>query len=243
MENITTRTVREIALESPATTRVFESYKIDYCCGGRKNFIDACELAGADPASVQKDLETVLAAKSVDDSQHVEMTLTDSINHIVDTHHRFTYDELDRLQPLMEKVNSVHGDVHPELAKMSELLEAIRSDLLPHMYKEEQVLFPYIKDLEYAMLRGNMPRLPPFGTVQHPIRMMMTEHETVGELLSEMRSVSGDFAVPVGACPSHQGLLSRLEGLERDLHQHIHLENNILFPKAAELEVEAFRSH
>lgn len=243
MQNITTRTIREIAIDSPATTRVFESHHIDYCCGGRVNFVDACQKAGADPDIVRRDLEAILDTDASGKPDVSANTLSELIDHILDAHHRFTYNELDRLPPLMEKVNQVHGDVHPELAKMSDLLDSMRNDLLPHMYKEEQVLFPYIKDLEYAKLNGLTPRYPPFGTVQHPIRMMMSEHDTVGDLLKEMRSTSGNFAVPVGACPSYQGLLSRLEALEHDLHQHIHLENNVLFPRAAEMEADAFRSH
>ncbi|MBX7053493.1 MAG: iron-sulfur cluster repair di-iron protein [Pyrinomonadaceae bacterium] len=243
MQNITTRTIREIAIESPATTRIFESHHIDYCCGGRVNFMDACRKAGVDADIVKRDLEAVLVDKSSVEPDFSARTLSELIDHILDSHHRFTYDELDRLQPLMDKVNKVHGDVHPELAKMSDLLDAMHSDLLPHMYKEEQILFPYIKDLEYAKLNGLTPRFPPFGTVQHPIRMMMGEHDAVGDMLKEMRAVSGGFAVPVGACPSYQGLLTRLEELERDLHQHIHLENNVLFPRAAVLEAEAFGSH
>ena len=243
MQNITTRTIREIAIESPATTRIFESHHIDYCCGGRVNFMDACHKAGVDPDIVKRDLEALLDADTLGETDYASKTLSELIDHILDTHHRFTYNELDRLQPLMDKVNKVHGDVHPELAKMSDLLDAMRDDLLPHMYKEEQVLFPYIKDLEYAKLNGMTPRYPPFGTVQHPIRMVMGEHDAVGDMLKEMRSISGNFAVPVGACPSYQGLLTRLEDLERDLHQHIHLENNVLFPRAAEMEAAAFRSH
>lgn len=243
MQNITTRTIREIAIESPAATRIFESHHIDYCCGGRVNFIDACQKAGVDPNIVKRDLEALLDADTRGESDHASRTLSGLIDDILDTHHRFTYNELDRLQPLMDKVNRVHGDAHPELAKMSDLLDAMRNDLLPHMFKEEQVLFPYIKDLEYAKLNGMTPRYPPFGTVQHPIRMMMGEHDAVGDMLKEMRSLSGDFAVPNGACPSYQGLLKRLEELERDLHQHIHLENNVLFPRAAEMEATAFRSH
>jgi len=243
MQNITTRTIREIAIESPAATRIFESHHIDYCCGGRVNFIDACQKAGVDPNIVKRDLEALLDADTRGESDHAARTLSGLIDDILDTHHRFTYNELDRLQPLMDKVNRVHGDTHPELAQMSDLLDAMRNDLLTHMFKEEQVLFPYIKDLESAKLNGMTPRYPPFGTVQHPIRMMMGEHDAVGDMLKEMRSLSGDFAVPEGACPSYQGLLTRLEELERDLHQHIHLENNVLFPRAAEMEATAFRSH
>ena len=133
MQNITTRTIREIAIESPATTRIFESHHIDYCCGGRVNFMDACRKAGVDADIVKRDLEAVLVDKSSVEPDFSARTLSELIDHILDSHHRFTYDELDRLQPLMDKVNKVHGDVHPELAKMSDLLDAMHSDLLPHI--------------------------------------------------------------------------------------------------------------
>ena len=240
MLNITSRTVREIALEAPATTRVFESFKIDYCCGGRKPFVDACRNVGADPAEVLTQLEIVLAEHKSNDAALKDMSLTGLIGHILEKHHKFTYAEIENLPALMDKVARVHGENHPELETLQSLFTDLCDDLAPHMYKEEQVLFPYILDLEARQLNGLSVQFPPFGTVKHPINMMMTEHDSVGDILREMRSVSKDYELPDGACPSYTGLFSRLEALELDLHQHIHLENNLLFPKAAEMEQAAF---
>lgn len=240
MQNITTRTVREIALESPATTRVFESFNIDYCCGGRINFVDACRNAGAEPDVVLSQIETTLSDTTDDAARLTELSLSDLIDHILETHHKFTYYELEHLPALMTKVEGVHGESHPELHLIADLFTRAHDDLLPHMYKEEQVLFPYVKDLEARTDRGLSVAMPPFGTVRHPIKMMMNEHDAVGDILREMRAVSNNYKLPEGACPSYSGLFSRLESLERDLHQHIHLENNLLFPKAAELETLAF---
>ena len=238
MQNFTTRTIRDIAVEMPQTTRVFESFKIDYCCGGRKMFFDACRNAGADPEKVLAGLENMLnvAAKEIVPSD----SLTMLVDHILDKHHTFTHDEIRNLPPLMEKVARVHGEHHPELVEIRELLTSLANDLSMHMYKEEQVLFPYIKDLDTSVTRGTSMMYPPFGTVQHPIRMMMSEHDTAGDILKEMRRLSNDYTIPEGACPSYAGLYTRLEALEHDLHEHIHLENNVLFPRAAELEEATF---
>lgn len=241
MQNFTTRTIRDIAVELPQTTRVFESFKIDYCCGGRKMFFDACRNANADPEKVIEGLNHVLDAPATPDQVRLASEpLTELIDHILDKHHTFTHDELRNLPPLMDKVARVHGEHHPELLELRNLLTNLASDLSMHMFKEENVLFPYIKDVDTAITQNRSLMYPPFGTVQHPIRMMMAEHDTAGDILKEMRRLSNDYTIPDGACPSYAGLYNRLEALERDLHEHIHLENNVLFPRAAELEETAF---
>jgi regulator of cell morphogenesis and NO signaling len=241
MQDFTTRTIRDIAVELPQTTRVFESFKIDYCCGGRKNFLDACQNAGADPDKVLEGLSTVLNADATPDQNGRNTEpLTELVDYILDKHHVFTHYEISNLPALMDKVARVHGDHHPELLELRDQLTKLADDLTMHMYKEENVLFPFIKDLDTAVTTGTTVSRPPFGTVQHPIRMMMAEHDTDGDILKEMRRLSKDYTIPDGACPSYAGLYTRLEALEHDLHEHIHLENNVLFPRAAELEAAAF---
>ena len=243
MQNFTTRTIRDIAVELPQTTRVFESFKIDYCCGGRKMFLDACRNAGADPERVLEGLSKVLSAgDETNAATLLSAPLTGLIDHILDKHHVFTHYELQNLPPLMEKVARVHGENHAELLELRDLFTKLTDDLSMHLYKEEHVLFPYIKDLDSAVANKTTVRFPPFGTVRHPVQMMMAEHDIAGDILKEMRRVSNDYAIPEGACPSYAGLYNRFEALERDLHQHIHLENNVLFPRAAELEGAAFAS-
>lgn len=245
MQNLATRTVRDIALEMPQTTRIFESFKIDYCCGGRKPFLEACENAGADPVKVLKEIDRAVTVEGDDHDAawHRDVQLTELVDHILEKHHVFTHYEINNLPALMEKVAGVHGKEHPELLEVRELVGKLAEDLSMHMYKEEKVLFPYIKDLEAADSNGTRPMRPPFATVQHPVRMMMMEHDTAGDILKDIRRLTRDFDLPEGACPSFTGLYSRLEGLELDLHKHIHLENNILFPRAIELEESAFSSH
>ena len=233
---LTNKTIREIALEAPLTTRVFEEFKIDYCCGGRVDFAEACQNAGVDPRLLQEKLETLISSAEPESRAIEQSSPTDLIDHIVKTHHKFTRDELGRLGQLMEKVVHKHGDAHPELIEIQEKLYILNKELLPHMAKEEMVLFPYIKELDNATTRGRIAAPPHFGTVRNPVRMMMFEHDAAGDILRKMRSLSNDYAIPEGACPSFGALYAGLEDLEKDLHRHIHLENNVLFEQAIELE-------
>lgn len=242
MQISVTKTVRDIALESPETTRVFEELKIDYCCGGRKPLEQACVEAGLDPEVVANKIEAAIAQQSArtTETAREKESASELIDHIVAKHHIFTANEIERLTPLMEKVCSRHGEQHPELFEVQAVFTALADSLVPHMRKEEMVLFPYIQSLE-SLLAGNGPASPPhFGTDENPIRMMMVDHESDGERLRKMRDVSRDYKLPDGACPSYTALYVGLEDLEKDLHKHIHLENNVLFPAAVELERNAF---
>jgi regulator of cell morphogenesis and NO signaling len=236
MQNLTEMTVREIALEMPQTTRVFEEFKIDYCCGGRRSIMEACEIVGADTDEVLLRLQGVFESEVPSGEWSGTAGLAKLIDHILDTHHVFTRNELENLEPLMDKVVRVHGEGHPELILLKDAFEELADDLRPHMLKEEQVLFPFIEDLIRCSVAGTVPALPHFGTVNNPIRMMMIEHDNAGDILRKMRKLANDYQPPEGACPSYTGLFYRLEELERDLHEHIHLENNVLFPRAVELE-------
>ena len=228
-------TVREVALQLPQSTRVFETLKIDYCCGGNQPLAQACASAGIDVDNVMQMLAEVTQSTSpVLDFQN--LPLTELITHILDTHHVFTKLEMDRLQLLADKVLAAHGGNHPELVHLEELVTRLCADLKPHMFKEEQVLFPYILAMTEAAAQKRAVPFAPFGTVNNPVRMMMREHDTAGEILRELRALTSDYTVPADACISYQTLYQALENFEKDLHQHIHLENNVLFPKALELE-------
>ena len=164
------------------------------------------------------------------------------IAHIVQKHHVFTREELERLDALLAKVCGVHGQNHPELFHIQDQFGKLRGELEPHMLKEERVLFPYIVQMEEAAVANQPLPSPPFGTVRNPVRVMMAEHDAAGYILGRMREASSDYAVPADGCISYKTLYSALAALEVDLHQHIHLENNILFPRAAELEDMSCRS-
>jgi len=232
----TDMTVRDVAIEIPQSTRLFEQLKIDYCCGGNQPLADACTSAGVNLDNVMELLAEVTKSTSQDTPDFQNIPLSELIAHILDTHHVFTKSEMDRLQSLADKVLAAHGGNHPELVHLTELLTRLCADLKPHMFKEEQVLFPYIVALTQAADQKRTAPFAPFGTVKNPVRMMMLEHDTAGDILRELRALTFDYKVPADACISYRTLYQALEDFEKDLHQHIHLENNILFPKALDME-------
>jgi regulator of cell morphogenesis and NO signaling len=231
-------TVREVAVELPQSTRLFEKLKIDYCCGGNRLLAEACSSAGLEINDVIGMLEaasqSVTSQDAAPDFQNV--SLTELIAHILDTHHVFTKQEMARLELLTKKVIAAHGENHPELHKLGALFDTMCADLKPHMFKEEHILFPYIVALTEAADQKQAVPYAPFGTVNNPIRRMMMEHDTAGDILRELRTVTSDYRTPSDGCISYRTLYEALETFEKDLHQHIHLENNILFPRAIELE-------
>lgn len=223
-------TVSQLATSIPHACRIFERHRIDYCCGGKRPLKEACERVGADVGVVIAALEE----PSRDTDAHVDWRtapLGELVRHILDVHHTFTWNELPRVDFLSEKVARVHGERHPELLELRQIVVDLVAELSGHMQKEEQVLFPYVEALSAGTATA-----PPFGTVTAPIRMMNDEHEQAGEMLAAIRRVTHDLAPPADACGSYRALYAALAELEADLHQHIHLETNILFPRAIEAE-------
>jgi len=230
------KTIREFAIEIPNATRVFEELKIDYCCGGNQPLDEACREKGLGVDTVLQRLQTT-GSTATEEIRDVEsLPLTKLINLIVEKHHVFTRNELVRLTSLLDKVCSVHGTNHPELSSIKSQFQFLQAELEPHMMKEEQILFPYITRLEAAAVENQMAPFAPFGEVRNPIAVMMREHEAAGEILKTIRELSKDFATPEDGCFSYQTLYTALEEFEKDLHQHIHLENNILFPRSLEMQ-------
>ena len=230
-----TKTVGEIAVQLPQSTRVFERMKIDYCCGGGIALNAACEAAGVNLDTLVQMLEATTTQKANDIINLQSATLTELIAYILDKHHVYTKDEMARLEPLAAKVVSAHGENHAELQVVRDLMQQLFADLKPHMFKEERILFPYILELEKARAQNQPAPSVRFGMINNPIRMMMMEHDSAGDILRELRKVSADYRVPDDACISYKTFYAALEAFEQDLHQHIHLENNLLFPKAAAL--------
>lgn len=233
----TEKTVREYAVEAPGATRVFEKLKIDYCCGGHRPLSDACAAAGVGVGEVESLLEAAGSPAALPAAVQ-SGTMSELMDYILEKHHTFTREEMERITALADKVATKHGGNHPELLKVRDLFAQLCEDLRPHMFKEEMVLFPYIKQLEQATAAGRPAPYAPFGTVANPVRMMMLEHDTAGESLRELRAASCDYTAPADGCISYRALYSALEEFEADLHQHIHLENNVLFPRAAGIEQE-----
>ena len=231
------RSVRDCAVEVPGATRVFEKLGIDYCCEGDQSLGEACEAGGLIIEEVIRSLE--VAKESQEPSE--EPDLRDAkfrilIDYIVAKHHFYTKTEIHRLRMLFNNVCAVHGGNHPELTRLRSVFQTLSSELEPHMLKEELVLFPYIVRMEEAERDRHQVSTPPFRTVANPIGMMKLEHEGAGYLLKQLRALTSNYTPPADACSSYQSLYVALEAFEKDLHQHIHLENNILFPRALEME-------
>jgi len=237
--DLTNRTVGELAVEIPNSIRIFEAWKIDYCCGGRTALADACAAIGKTVESFAAALDTLADVPDNASRDWSFDTLGTMARDIVSTYHTYTRQELETVDPLARKVLGVHGQRRPELAEVVALIDALRDDMLPHMLKEEQVLFPYVTEMEQA-IEGKRPAPTPFfGTVKNPVRKMMAEHDRVGELLAALRTVTTDYALPEDACFSYRELYRRLAELELRTHEHIHIENNLYFPRAIALEDKA----
>ncbi len=225
-------TVGALVAQRLGRARVFERFGIDFCCGGKRPLAEACAARGV-PA------ERVLEALSEEDSRPAEaddpaaMGMGELADHIVEKHHRYLRSELPRLSAMMDKVIKAHGEGHPELWECGQVLGDLRSELEMHMMKEEQVLFPMVHELERA---ESMPMFH-CGTVRNPIRMMEHEHDDAGQALAALRRLTADYTPPADACTTYRVLLYSLAELERDMRVHIHKENNVLFPRAAEAEV------
>ena len=221
-----------------ATIRVFERFHLDYCCGGHRSLGQACTEKGIEATDVLAAIAeaTTDAQPAVDFSQ---ATATELIRHIVRTHHAYVREELVRLLPMAAKVAAKHGPAHPEFNEIESQLQVLNQELINHLTKEELILFPYIEALDKSRSgNGNAPHAC-FPTVKSPIQAMMNEHEAAGAILDAMRTATGNFTPPAGACPTTAGLMDGLDAFERDLHRHVHLENNLLFPLAIAMEQEA----
>ncbi len=231
------KTIREIAIENPSTIRVFERFGIDYCCGGRKPLQQACDELRLSFDQVSEKIAEVMNADTPGTGPSWDdVSLAKIIQIIVRKHHVFTRQELPRLKALAAKVESRHGQAHPELQSVHECVKKLEAEMFDHMEKEEHVLFTAIARAEHGLRSGmDLPRTP-FGSFENPVRRMMAEHDVAGQLCSEIKRLSSDYCPPENACPSYRGLYAGLQDFERDLHQHVHLENNILFPRAMQLE-------
>jgi regulator of cell morphogenesis and NO signaling len=232
-----TKTVRDYAIETPQTIPVFEKLGIDFCCGGNRPLEEACASANLDLDQVLQSLETAIAEPSRPSDRELKSgSLAELISHIVRTHHAYVRTQIPEVERLLDKVHSKHGENHPELTAIHSTFHGLGQELTMHMMKEENVLFPYIERMEEAVLQHEPILPPPFGTVANPVRMMEHEHEDAGVALRTLRETSQDYTPPEDACTSFRALYTALGNFEKDLHQHIHLENNVLFPRAIAME-------
>lgn len=230
--------VKEIVLSNPAATRVLEDAGVDYCCGGNKSLQDACLHANVSAEEILKRLRENSGQVKAEDTNWVCAALAALTRHIRETHHRYVRESIPRVQALAAKVKTKHGAKHAELAEIESLFTRAAQEMIRHMQKEEQVLFPYIDAMEKAALGQGTVEPPFFRTVKNPVHTMMQEHDAAGELVEQIRKASSGYAPPSDACPSFQALYRELQQFETDLHRHVHLENNILFPRAVEMETK-----
>ncbi|HAD15133.1 MAG TPA: iron-sulfur cluster repair di-iron protein [Saprospirales bacterium] len=216
---------------------VFRKFGIDYCCGGKKPLADVCRQKQLDLQTVQQALDAIDKQPAAPHQNFTDLPLDMLVDHIVTRHHQYVEASLPVLDELTAKVARVHGERHPELMDIARQYLAVAQELRMHMHKEERVLFPYIRQMEQSR-RTNSPRpVPVFGSVANPIHMMEAEHESAGEAMEAIRKLSNQYTPPQDACTSYRVLFAKLQEFEQDLHQHVHLENNILFPKAKSLEM------
>ncbi len=234
-------TVGEIAAQWPASIRVFERHHIDFCCGGKSPVTDACRARGLDAEAVFAEIDAELAretpASAADDAGWRTASLESLIDHILSTHHAYLKTQLPRMAAMMDKILAKHGARHGAvLEPLAATLVAMREELESHLMKEEMILFPLIRKMEDARRKGQALAGNHCGSAANPIRVMVAEHDSAGEGLERMRQLTGGFTPPEDACNTFRGLYYELGVLEADLHRHIHLENNILFPRAVALE-------
>jgi regulator of cell morphogenesis and NO signaling len=231
----TTPTIRDIVADDFRAAAVFQKHQIDFCCGGDRPVGEACREKGLDERAVMAELEA--ATQGAGDVPRFKTWDLDFLaNYIVANHHGYVRRAVETIGAHTQKVATVHGENHPETVKVAEHFAAVAADMVQHMAKEERVLFPYIARLAEAQRSGQAAPAAPFGSVANPIRTMEMEHQAAGDLLAAIRELTFQFTPPADGCTTYRVTYQELEEFETDLHRHVHLENNILFPKAIQLE-------
>jgi len=224
-------TIGQLVAQRPGHARVFEKHGIDYCCGGGKTLSRVCGELGLDAQQILLELDQQEPQSSSDERDWTQATLTELADHIEQVHHQYLKDELPRIEALLRKVVSVHGNSHPELLEIHKQFSELKEEIESHILREEQVLFPLCRQLDQQY-----PDDFYYGPLEQPISVMVREHEDAGQALEQLRRLSNNYTPPPDACNSFRRLYENLSRLERDLHQHVHKENNILFPRAIEAE-------
>lgn len=227
----------DIVKENFRTAEIFESYGLDYCCGGTKTIGTVCDEKTINPDEIIKKLEMVNANKNGTELFD-KMELDVLINHIINVHHSYVSKMIPIISKHALKVHNAHGINHPKLIEVNAIWEGLSEELINHLAKEERMLFPYIKSLVVTQKDSLSLPYAPFGTVGNPISVMEKEHISVGNAFSSLRKLTDNFKLPKDACATFSAFYDELKDFEKDLHIHIHLENNILHPKAIMLEYE-----
>jgi regulator of cell morphogenesis and NO signaling len=233
MSDMLTTTIGQLVTERPSRARVFESFGLDYCCGGHQPLKEACQAKGINPQTVLNILNLLDERNSEPERDWSKATMTELCDHIEQTHHAYLRRELPRIEQLIAKVVNAHGAKHAHLAPLQQTFAGLKQELDFHMMKEERVLFPICRALD---ANPDEPPAMHCGTVDNPIRQMIHEHDDAGNALATMRQLTSGYTLPPDACNTYRTLYDALAELENDLHRHIHKENSILFPRASATE-------
>ena len=229
-------TIRDIVATDYRAAEVFQRYGIDFCCGGDRSVADACRAKNIEPLTVLNDLSALANTSGAGTPRFNSWELPALVAYIVSNHHDYVRQAIPTLLAHTKKVAAVHGEHHPEMVEVAGLFQGVANEMTSHMQKEELMLFPFIVALAEAAKAGRPAPRPPFGTVANPIRMMEMEHESAGGAMARINELTEGYDPPEDACTTFRVCLQELDAFERDLHAHVHLENNLLFPKAKELE-------
>ena len=230
--------IGELVAKDYRTASVFKKYSIDFCCQGNRTIEEACEKKNIDTKKVLEDLVAMMESKSESTTDYQSWPLDLLADYIEKKHHRYVQEKTLEIQPYLDKICKVHGERHPELLKIKEEFNASAGELAAHMKKEALILFPFIRKMTQAKMENIKVDAAHFGTVINPIQMMMDEHTVEGNRFRKIEELSNNYTPPQDACNTYRVSFSLLKEFEQDLHLHIHLENNILFPKAIEIEKE-----
>ena len=236
METLEKKTIGEYVAQDFRTAALFSKYGIDFCCKGNRSVEEVCEKKDITPEALQEEINAVMATKSDNSIDFQSWPLDLLADYIEKTHHRYVESKLPTLLQFLDKLCKVHGASHPELFEINQLFIGCAGELTQHMKKEELILFPFIKKMVEATITDQLIAKPHFGTVENPIAMMMHEHDAEGERFRKIAELTNNYTPPADACNTYKVTFAMLNEFEQDLHKHIHLENNILFPKAAKLE-------
>ena len=240
MTTIDNKTVAEVVSENIKTAHVFKKYGIDFCCGGGITIDKACEKKNLNYSQLKEELLKVDDAPKA--YNYNSWKLDFLIDHILNVHHTYVEESIPLILQYSNRVAEVHGHHYTEVIEINKLFIEVANELISHMKKEEVILFPYIKKLLGHKNEEQLLNIPPFGSINNPIAMMESEHELAGDIFKEIARLTNNYTPPEEACNTFRALYSKLAEFEQDLHQHIHLENNILHPKAKLLEQELLNS-
>ncbi|CAN5504433.1 iron-sulfur cluster repair di-iron protein [soil metagenome] len=230
--------IGELVAQDYRSASVFKKYGIDFCCQGNRTIYDACTNKNINPKSIMDDLDFAIQAQKEKTTEYTSWPLDLLADYIEKKHHRYVEEKTLEIIPYLDKICKVHGDHHSELFEINKHFKDGAGELAKHMKKEELILFPFVRKLTKAKREHLKIDSPHFGTVQNPIQMMMKEHATEGDRFRKIAELSNNYTPPQYACNTYRVTIALLKEFEDDLHLHIHLENNILFPKAIELEKE-----